>query len=177
MALFDDLERNRILHRLDTQERFTGVSADYLRHIARTSLPAFRRFARFFPLSRYRKALPADAAAVAKIVATRDEDCGTCVQIQVNLAKKAGVPADILRAAVNARPDDLPPDLADVYRFTVGVVEATGEEDALRDRLRARYGEEGLVELALAISSCRVYPITKRALGYATSCARVEINV
>lgn len=44
-------------------------------------------------------------------------------------------------------------------------------------RLRERYGEEGLVELALAIASARVFPVTKRALGYALSCSKVEVRV
>ena len=39
------------------------------------------------------------------------------------------------------------------------------------------YGDRGLVELALAIASCRVFPITKRALGYGTSCAAVTIEL
>jgi hypothetical protein len=36
---------------------------------------------------------------------------------------------------------------------------------------------EGLVELALAIASARVFPIAKRALGYATSCTLVDAKV
>ena len=78
---------------------------------------------------------------------------------------------------LDERPDVLPEDLAEVYRFTSGVVGATGEEDALRERIRQRYGEDGLVELGLAIASARVFPITKRALGYATACALVDIEV
>jgi hypothetical protein len=38
-------------------------------------------------------------------------------------------------------------------------------------------GDEGLVEMALAIASCRVFPITKRALGYAVSCSAVAVRV
>ena len=74
-------------------------------------------------------------------------------------------------------PDALPEDLADVYHFTAAVVRATGDEESLRQRIRYRYGEDGLVELALAIASARVFPITKRALGYAKSCALVQVEV
>jgi hypothetical protein len=52
----------------------------------------------------------------------------------------------------------------------------TEPEDGLREQPRNRYGDAGLVELALAISSSQVYPITKRALGYATHCAKVTLN-
>ena len=169
--------RHLILKRLDSAERSLGVSLDYLRHIVRTSLTAFLKFALFTPLAQHRRKLPAAPYRVARIVATRDEDCGTCVQIEVNLALKDGVPAAVIRAAVNNHPQDLTPELADVYRFTSAVVELTGEEEPLRQRIRERYGEEGLVELALGIAAARMFPVTKRALGSATSCALVEIQV
>jgi alkylhydroperoxidase family enzyme len=170
--------RSLILKRLDAEERkLGGVSIDYLRHIVRTSLPSFFKFALFTPLATHRRALPADAYHVARIVATQHEDCGTCVQIEVNLARRAGVCAEVLRAAVKELPDELPAELADVYRFARAVVEAEGAEDVWRERVRERYGEEALVELALAIAAARVFPTTKRALGYATSCALVRVEV
>jgi alkylhydroperoxidase family enzyme len=172
--------RNLILKRLDVEERkLGGVSLDYLRHIARTSLPAFFKFALFTPLASHRRRLPPDAYHVARLVATKHEDCGTCVQIEVNLARRAGVAADVLRAALTGRPDELPADLADVYHFARSVVEAGDEEGSnhQRERVRARYGEEALVEMALAIAAARVFPTTKRALGYATSCALVRVEL
>ena len=169
--------RKLILKRLDKEERSLGESVDYMRHLVRTSLPAFFKFALFTPLSQHRRKLPPAPYRVARIVATRDEDCGTCVQIEVNLARKEGVPADVIRAVLNNRPDDLTPALADVYRFARSVVEASGGDEELRERVRARYGEEGLVELALGIAAARVFPVVKRALGYATSCALVEVKI
>jgi alkylhydroperoxidase family enzyme len=170
--------RQLILRQLDAEERkLGGVSLDYLRHVARTSLPAFFKFALFTPLASHRRALPADAYHVARLVATRHEDCGTCVQIEVNLARRDGVAPEILRAAIGRRPDSLPPPLADVYRFDEAVVEAGGEEGEWRERVRGHYGEEALVEMALGIAAARVFPTTKRALGYATSCALVSVEV
>ena len=75
------------------------------------------------------------------------------------------------------RVDDLPAELADVYRFAEEVVKASGEEDSYRERIRGHYGEEGLVELAMGIAFSRVFPTTKRALGYAKSCSVVRVEV
>lgn len=169
--------RRIIFWNLAAQEKKLGESIEYVRHIVRVSLPAFFRLAMFFPFAAYRRRLPVAPLHVARIVATRDEDCGTCVQIEVNVARKDGIAAEIIRAVLDDRPQDLPEDLADVYHFSKGVVEATYGEGALRERIRARYGEEGLIELAFAIASCRVFPVTKRALGYAVSCSRVEVRV
>ena len=169
--------RNLILKRLDAEERVLGESLDYLRHVVRTSLRSFLKFALFMPLAQHRRRLPAAPYRVARIVATQHEDCGTCVQIGVNLARKDGVPPEILRAVLARRPEELPDELANVYYFARAVVAAGGEEGELRRRIRARWGEEGLVELALAIAAARVFPTTKRALGYATSCALVKVEV
>lgn len=168
--------RNLILRQRGKEERTLGESVDYLRHILRTSLPAFFKFALFTPLAQHRHTLPSAPLRIAHIIATQDEDCGSCVQIAVNLARRDGVPAEVIHAVLDGRPEKLTPDLADVYHFTRAVVAASGEEDVYRQRLRDRFGEEGLVELALGIATARVFPITKRALGYATSCSLVKIK-
>ena len=143
----------------------------------RASLRAFFKFGKFLAVDEYRRVLPAGPCYVARIVAIRHEDCGTCVQIAVNQAKKAGVPATVVQAVLDGQPDRLPDELAEAYRFAEAVVTQSGEEDALRERIRSRHGDEGLVEMALAIASCRVFPITKRALGYAVSCSAVAVRV
>jgi AhpD family alkylhydroperoxidase len=169
--------RRIVLRKLDSVEKELGVSVDYLRHVARTSLRAFFKFVRIMPLAEYRRRLPPGPYHVARIAATRQADCGTCVQIEANLARKAGLDPRTILAAAEGRVGDLAPELADAYAFAEAVVRSTGEEDALRRTLRERYGEEGFVELAMAIAICRVFPETKRALGYATSCSKVKIAV
>jgi alkylhydroperoxidase family enzyme len=119
--------------------------------------------------------LPAVPYHVARVVATQEADCGTCVQAEVNLARQAGVSPAVLEAVIQHRVEELEPEIAHIYRFTRAVVAATGEEEALRPWLQAHYGDAGMVELALGIAASRVYPTTKRALGYATSCAHGEI--
>ncbi|MBI2826563.1 MAG: hypothetical protein HYX69_17970 [Planctomycetia bacterium] len=168
----------RILEgRITAAEKYLGAPCDYMRYMLRTSLPAFFKFARFAPLAGYRRAAPVIPLNVARIVATRSEDCGPCVQIALNQAKRDRVPDDVLSAVLADRPDDLSDELADVYRFTVAVCERSGMEGEYRERIRERYGDEALIEMAMAIAFCRVFPVTKRALGYATSCSAVKLRV
>ncbi len=160
---------------LDRIERDLGAPVDYLRHLADVSGAAFVKFGLFMPLAQHRRRLPPAPYHLARIAATRHEDCGTCVQIEVNQALKAGVDAALVRAAAEGRTDDVPEELADAVRFAEAVARA---EDApeLRERLRARYGEEAFAELALGIAAARVFPATKRALGYAVACERVSLD-
>src|SRR4030095_15058270 len=133
--------RRLIQKQIDKQERSLGGSVDYVRDILRASLPAFFKFALFTPLSQHRRRLPPDAYHTARIVATQDEDCGTCVQIEVNLALKDGVSANVNPAVLKGDLEGLTPALADVYRFAKAVVEASGGEEELRQRIRDSYGQ------------------------------------
>jgi hypothetical protein len=72
--------RRIILNRLAAAERALGEPLDYMRYVARTSTAAFLRIALLSPVQWARKRLPADAYYTAMVVATRHEDCGTCVQ-------------------------------------------------------------------------------------------------
>ena len=119
-----------ILARIASAEKELGVPLEYCRFILRVSLRASFKFAKFLAVDEYRRVLPPGPCYVARIVATRHEDCGTCVQIAVNQAKKAGVPAEILRAVLDSNLDALPEELRDAYRFAEAVLTANGEEDA-----------------------------------------------
>ncbi len=163
--------------RISAAENRLGVPAEYLRYMLKTSLRAFLKFTKIMPLAEYRRVLPVEPYHVARIVATREEDCGSCLQIEVNLAKRNKVKPAVIRACVNGAPDDMPEHLADVYRFAEGVVKRTGEDETYRDRIREAYGDEGLVELAVAIAVCRVFPTTKRVLGFAQSCSAVAVRM
>ena len=167
-----------LIHRkLDSEEQKLGASVDYLRKIADVSPAAFLRFCSILPFANSRKVLPKDAWFVAQIVALQHEDCGTCVQIGVNLARQGGVDPGLIRAVLNDNFDDMPPEMADVIRFTQSVVTADAGDDTLRETLRQRYGERGLIELSYAIASSRIPPTVKRCLGYAKSCSLVPVQV
>jgi alkylhydroperoxidase family enzyme len=169
--------RRLILARITSVEKEWGVPLDYCRFILRVSLRAFFKFAKFLAVDEYCRVLPPGPCYVARIVAVQHEDCGTCVQIAVSQARKAGVPAELLRAVLDGKWDGLPEELRDACRFAEAVVTSNGEEDVLRERIRLRHGDEGLIEMALAIASCRAFPIIKRALGYAARCSAVTVRV
>src|SRR6516164_4225158 len=159
--------RRLILARIATAEKEWGVPLEYCRFIVRVSLRAFFKFAKFLAVDEYRRVLPPGPCYVARIVALRHEDCGTCVQIAVNQAKKAGVPPELLRAVLDGKLDALPEEVREGNDFAEAVLRANGDDDGWRERIRLRYGDEGLIEMALAIATCRVFPTIKRALGYA----------
>lgn len=161
---------------IDSFEKQTRVSAEYARWMANVSPRAFMKFGKLGQLAQYRRALPADAAAVAHLIAARSEDCGPCVQISINLSLRGGVSKDILRAVLDRQPDRLPPELADVFHFAESVVSG-GEDETLRQRIRNHYGDEALIEMGLALAVGRTFPVVKRTIGYAKSCSLMKIEI
>jgi alkylhydroperoxidase family enzyme len=163
--------------KLATTERQLGASMDYVRHILRTSFSDFLAFVRILKISEHTAVLPPDVRAIVGLVGSRSEDCGSCVQIAINHGLAVGVPREVLRAALEDRPGDLPPDVALGYRFACAVIAHAPDTDELRAALRERFGERGPIEVALVVASARFYPVVKRTLGYSTSCKLGELKL
>jgi alkylhydroperoxidase family enzyme len=156
---------------IDAMERRLGCSMDYVRFLLRVSVRALLAFVGTALLGSYRSRMPRAARYVAQIVATQSEDCGSCVQICVHMAKADGVPDSILEDALYGRLDRLPAGLAEVHRFAHAVCAWESNAGELRERVRRRFGDEGVTDIALAIAAARVFPVAKRALGYSQSCS------
>jgi alkylhydroperoxidase family enzyme len=163
--------------RIRSTEKKLGEPLDYLREMYDTAPGAFWAFAKAAKAAGYRLKLPAAPFHVARLVAVRIQDCGPCVQTCVNLAKADGVEPAVLRAALACDFDALPESLRDVARFAEAVTGGTGEEETYRERLRSVFGDEAMVELALAVTLCQMFPILKRGLGHAKSCSLVKVEV
>ena len=82
-----------------------------------------------------------------------------------------------MAAVVRRHPEGLPEDLGDVYHFADTVTQNAPQQDEYRERVRGHYGDEGLVEIALAVAMHRVFPTLKRGLGFAKSCSLVPVEV
>ena len=159
------------------QERALGVPLAYLRTIGDASMAAFLKFGLFAPLAAHRRVVPPAPWHLARLAATRVQDCGACVQIVVNAARADGVPAATLRAALADALDQLPELEALAHRFGHAVAAREANVDALRGDVAQFFGEEGVVELALAIATAQLFPIVKRGLGQAQACSLVQVDV
>lgn len=158
------------------QEERTGESADFVRDIYAAAPGGFWRFVLFSPMAQYRKALPVEACAVAKIAAAHAEDCGPCLQTTVNLAAAAGVAPNVIRAAVTRDLSAMEERTRTAFEFAEAVAARDIRSEELRPLIEQWWGKAGVAELALAIASTRVFPTLKRALGHGQACSRVVIG-
>lgn len=158
------------------QERALGADLDYLRSIADASTAALAKFALAMPATRHRDVIPTTLWHLARLAATRVQDCGTCVQIVVNAARADGVPAAALQSALD-EDGRLTADERLVMRYAEAVAARSDDAPEVVEAVREQFGDDGLVELALAVATAQLFPILKRGLGQAVACARVEVTV
>jgi AhpD family alkylhydroperoxidase len=151
------------------------VNMDYAYHLRDVAPSRLWRFSMIKVVEGGRKYTPADAYHAAGMAAAMVEDCGPCVQIHVNLALKDKVSPDVLRALAARQFDRVPADVALAFKY--GEAVSRGEmADEMRDQIRAKWSEQGLIELAFAIATARFYPGLKRGLGFAHTCERVVVE-
>jgi len=166
-----------ILSRVVTRfERTWNYDAAYLREVLDVSPSAFLRFMLVGSLGHGRRA-PAPAIAAAGIVGSLGEDCGPCTQIGVDMAAKAGVPPGILRAILAGDEDAMGREARLGYDFAKAVLDRDVlRADELRDDILRLWGMGALVDLGLALTTARMYPTLKYALGHGRACSRVTVG-
>ena len=156
-------------------ERSFSYDAGYMRALLAASPATFLKFSLVTGLVP-RGDAPAEALAAAGVVATLREDCGPCTQIGVDMAVKSGVDRRVLKAILAGDVTAMGETAALAYRFTQASLDRDLEAaDPLREEIVRRWGEKGLVAIALTITTGRMYPTLKYALGYGKACSKVTV--
>ena len=160
---------------INSAEQRFGENLDYMR-ISRAHRRAPSTSLGCSWLAKHRKAAPADAYFLAVLGALPLEDCGPCVQIAVNEALAAGLAPEILSAAVTGG-SKLTPEQKLYLDFGRAVSANAPEAEELRLEVAKMLSPTAMVDLAIAIAGCRVFPALKRGLGHATSCSLVTVTI
>jgi hypothetical protein len=148
----------------------------YLLYLLAHSPKACYKFISATAMSRHRECVPELAMYAARIAATLGEDCGPCTQILVQQALEARIPATQVEAMLTRCMDDMDPAAVIAYQFAEAVVTKEASVSEARDRVRARWGERGVVDLAVAIQGTRLFPMMKSALGFDQACRQIAVG-
>ena len=151
-------------------ERRLGASLDYVRKIAATDLSLLFRYNRLFGFLDPRRKTNPEAYHAARIRGALAADCGTCVRIEINLARQAGVKEGTVDAILVGDVTRLSADTAAVIRLADAVTRDRRDDPQARAAIVERFGDAGLIELAFAMNGAALLPGIKRAMGYATGC-------
>jgi hypothetical protein len=165
-----------IRNRLAAFERSFDYDLSYARSILAADTRAFLAFSRVTGVSRYRRDVPVAAYYAAKLVGTLAEDCGPCTQLVVAMALREGVLPQTLSAVLGAQDEQLPEEVLLCVEFARAALARSEAAEPLREQIRERFGERGLVSLAFALTAARIFPTVKYALGHGQSCQRVQVQ-
>jgi hypothetical protein len=157
-------------------ERTWNYDASYLRDLIDADPSAFFAFGKMRGVTNYRKDVPPAAYAAAGLMAVMNEDCGPCAQLGVDMAERSGVEPAVLRAIVTRDYAAMPEDAALAARFAEASLRRAPEADELREEVVRRFGRRGLVSLAFALLSARMYPTLKYAMGHGKACTRLTVG-
>ena len=160
---------------LDKFERTWGYDASYMRQVLAVSPWSFLKFM-LGTAAANRKAAPAEAIIAASLVGVLAEDCGPCTQISIDMAARGGVRPEVLRAILAGDETAMGEAAALAWRFArASLARDLETADPLRDEIVHRWGRNGLVALSLCLTTARMYPTVKYALGHGKACSRVEV--
>jgi hypothetical protein len=157
-------------------ERQWNYDASYLQEIIDTSPYAAWRFMTATRLGSYNRDVPIAALIAAGITAVRSEDCGPCTQLGVAMAERRGVSSEVLRAVLRDDVKAMPDDVALAWRFTKAVLAHDPAADDYRAVILERWGPRAVVTLAFAITTARIYPTVKYAMGHGKACTRIVVG-
>jgi hypothetical protein len=157
-------------------ERQWSYDAGYLREIIDASPRAAWRFMTAARLGNYHPDVPAEALVAAGLTAVRSEDCGPCTQLGTSMAERQGVRPEVLRAILKEDLAAMPDDVALAFRFTKAVLAHDAAADDYRAVIVERWGPRAVVSLAFAITTARIYPTVKYAMGHGKMCTRIVVG-
>lgn len=147
----------------------------WLYSAVRASPGIFWKLGWFSPLATHRRRTSRTLIHLARIVAMQTYDCGTCLQIAIDYARKDGVSAETIRGAVTAG-GELTPEERLASAFAGAAARDGLELPELTAAVRETLGEAVLIELSLAVATAAVFPLFKRGLGVAASCRLDELR-
>lgn len=122
-----------------------------------------------------RRGAPAAVTHAVKLVGVITEDCGPCSQLAVDMALADGVDPAVLHAVATRDFVAMPEEVALAVRFAEASLAHSPAADEPREEIVRRWGQRGLVSLAMALAAARVYPTVKYALGHGRACVRLNV--
>lgn len=156
--------------------RHYAYDVDFLRYMLDHAPRTLRRFGAVSRLAAHRETVAPVAVFAAKLVGTLHEDCGPCVQLVADMAREAGVTGGSVKAVLAGDVESLDDDAAVAYRFASALATRGPGLNEARAVVRDRWGDQGVVELTMAVQIGRLFPMVKVGLGFAHSCQRVLVD-
>ncbi|MCO7226676.1 hypothetical protein [Pleionea sp. CnH1-48] len=169
------MNTNDYLTEIEQFESHYKYDTTYMKELLASSIDAYEVFAGFLPMARLREKLSPEVFWVARLAGVLSEDCGACLQLNINMAAEAGVDAQIIQMAVGGG-SELPSILRDVFYYAQAISENKILDPDLKQRIDDQFDKGQRLELGLCVASAKVFPTIKRSLGLTQSCSLMSFS-
>ena len=169
------IDEKKSLAMLEGFESHYDYDTSYMKEMLKENPKAFETFEAFLPMSVFVNKSPKDVIFIAKLTSMKNEDCGACLELNINMAIEAGVNKDIIKEILFNEGKNLAKELKTVYDFSLKVGNKEDIDEELYANMNSLYTKDVIVEIALAIASTKIFPTIKRVLNDIHSCANVKV--
>ena len=130
--MFDE---KKSLEMLEGFQNHYNYDTSFMKEMLTSNPKAYETFEAFLPMASFKDKAPKDVIFVAKLATMKNEDCGQCLQLNVDMALENGVDKEIISEVVFNEGKNLPKDLKVIYDFTLAVVKNDNVEQSLYDKI------------------------------------------
>lgn len=171
------LDEKKSLEMLEGFQAHYDYNTTYMKDMLKANPNAFETFQNFLPMASFCEKTPKDVMYTVKLTTMKNEDCGECLQLNVNMALEAGVDKQIIKEIVFNEGKNLPQSLKDIYDFTLAVLNEQTIDENLYDKIYFKYSKDIITEIALATAAAKVFPTIKKVLDNFHSCSVIKLEV
>lgn len=171
------LDEKKSFEMLEGFQAHYNYDTNYMKDMLKENPEAYETFEAFLPMASFVNEAPKDVIFVARLTSMKNEDCGACLQLNVDMALEAGVNKEIIQDIIFNEGNTLSAELKTVYDFTLCVGNKQDVDAKLYDEINKLYSKKVLVEIALAIAGTKVFPTVKRVLNDFQTCSNIQIKV
>ena len=130
----------------------------------------FLRYSAASSLARITDHIPLDASHAARITAVRVAGCTACLELSRSLAIEDGIHVTLVDEIAYGDASEVGDDASLATLFASSIMHRDKGLSAYREKVNARWGPDGLLELVLAVEFSRMHPEIKHALGIPDAC-------
>lgn len=157
--------------KFDAMGRSFDYDVSYMHELADADAEAVRKFALAMPFFQQQPKVPKNAYWAVKLRACMHADCGACLRLVIEMAKRSGIDPTVTRDILIATPADSEAALGQAYADAV--LKNTADLAGLVAEIEAKWGKKGLASVSTAIVSGQFFPLFKRGFGHGNVCEPV----
>lgn len=157
--------------RIAAMGREYDYDVEYMHEFADIDRGSFRKFVFAAPFLTQAHIGPKNAFWAAKLRSTMKADCGSCLRLTIEMARRDGIDQALIRLVVSGKPTDKDALLG--VQYADAVLDNDPAIVEIIETIETQWGKKVLANLATAVVAGQFFPLFKRGFGHGNACEPV----